>query len=171
VLNCVQTKMIILFLIDTSTSMNQKTTSGMTLLDVAKSAVEHFVKNRSTRHADRWMLMTCGDETVSWKECSNVNNFLNVVKNLEANDLTEIGVALKKSFDLLNMYRLELNTDSYGNGRYPNRCDPAMIILLTDGGHLTSPNGVVDHVGCYNSALIFVANPSQSTNICIIAYT
>ncbi len=35
---------ILIFLIDTSASMNQRTYLGTTLLDVAKSAVEMFMK-------------------------------------------------------------------------------------------------------------------------------
>jgi hypothetical protein len=39
--------MIIGFIVDTSASMS-RTCGGMTLLDVAKSAVEHFLKVRSS---------------------------------------------------------------------------------------------------------------------------
>jgi hypothetical protein len=35
---------IVLFLIDNTPSMNQRTTAGTTLLDVAKTAVETFIK-------------------------------------------------------------------------------------------------------------------------------
>lgn len=35
---------IILFLVDTSGSMNQKTYLGASYLDVAKVAIEHFLK-------------------------------------------------------------------------------------------------------------------------------
>ena len=39
--------MIFVFVVDTSASMNQRAANGMTLLDCAKSAVEHFVKIRA----------------------------------------------------------------------------------------------------------------------------
>ena len=39
--------MLILFLIDTSASMNQKTCLGTTYLDIAKGAVESFIKVRA----------------------------------------------------------------------------------------------------------------------------
>jgi len=35
---------IILFLVDTSASMNQRTYLGTTLIDIAKAAVENFMK-------------------------------------------------------------------------------------------------------------------------------
>ena len=40
---------IIVFLVDTSASMNQRTYSGVTLLDIAKGAVETFVKVNVTQ--------------------------------------------------------------------------------------------------------------------------
>lgn len=36
------------------------------------------------------------------------------LKNLQARDLTGIGTALKKAFDLLNQYRLQTGIDNYG---------------------------------------------------------
>ena len=56
--------MIIVFVVDTSTSMNQRTHNGLTLLDWAKGAVEHFLKCRgqdSAIRGDRFFLVTCDD--------------------------------------------------------------------------------------------------------------
>jgi hypothetical protein len=54
--------MLLVFVIDTSASMNQRSAQGITLLDCAKAAVEHFVKIRgrdpATRN-DRYFLVTC----------------------------------------------------------------------------------------------------------------
>jgi len=55
---------LICFVVDTSASMNQKTIQGMTLLDSAKAAIEHFVKIRSrdqASRADRYFLVTCDE--------------------------------------------------------------------------------------------------------------
>ncbi|KAL2310911.1 hypothetical protein Nmel_002592 [Mimus melanotis] len=52
---------ILLFLIDTSASMNQRTHLGTTYLDIAKGAVETFMKLRARDPAsrgDRYMLVT-----------------------------------------------------------------------------------------------------------------
>lgn len=52
---------ILLFLIDTSASMNQRTYLGTTYLDIAKGAVEIFMKLRARDPAsrgDRYMLVT-----------------------------------------------------------------------------------------------------------------
>lgn len=51
------------FVLDTSASMNQSTSSGMTLLDYAKSAVERFVKrvrDPSRRYQHHFMLLSTG---------------------------------------------------------------------------------------------------------------
>ncbi len=37
-------KMLVVFLLDTSASMNQRCANGLSLLDCAKSAIEHFHK-------------------------------------------------------------------------------------------------------------------------------
>lgn len=80
------------------------------------------------------------------------------VKNLIAKDLSTVGQALKRAFDLLNMFRLQTNIDNYGQvfsvlflaspqqGRFPWFAEPAQILLLTDGSALTNVNGVVDSV-------------------------
>ncbi|XP_048461203.1 integrator complex subunit 6-like [Rhincodon typus] len=52
---------ILLFLIDTSASMNQRTYLGTSYLDIAKGAVEIFMKLRARDPAsrgDRYMLVT-----------------------------------------------------------------------------------------------------------------
>jgi integrator complex subunit 6 len=143
----------IVFVVDTSSSMNQKTVNGMSLLDVAKSAIEHFIKIRTRQthgsNQDRYLLVTCATTIsqaikIGWKESTNSHTFLNTLKNLEANDLTTLGLALKRAFDLLNQFRLHNDTDTYGRGRYPHRVEPQMVIVFTDGNLLTSTHGVSD---------------------------
>jgi ATP-dependent RNA helicase DDX26B len=112
--------MLFLFLIDTGASMNQLASNGMTLLDCAKTAVEHFVKVRGMR-SDRYFLVTCEEGVnaikAGWK--TSVPMFLNELKNLSATSLSSIGTALKTSFDLLNLLRIQRNTDNYGMGVNP----------------------------------------------------
>jgi hypothetical protein len=59
--------MLIVFVVETSSSMNQRTIQGMTLLDCAKAAIEHFVKVRSydpNSRMDKYFLVTC-EESLS----------------------------------------------------------------------------------------------------------
>ncbi|XP_036299372.1 integrator complex subunit 6-like isoform X13 [Pipistrellus kuhlii] len=110
---------ILLFLIDTSASMNQRTDLGTSYLDIAKGAVELFLKLRARDPAsrgDRYMLVTYDEPPycikAGWKE--NHATFMNELKNLQASGLTTLGQALRSSFDLLNLNRLISGIDNYG---------------------------------------------------------
>ncbi|XP_048526293.1 integrator complex subunit 6-B [Dendroctonus ponderosae] len=140
---------IIVFLIDTSASMLQRTYIGgrTTLLDVAKSAVETFVKIRQRSmdsRIDRYMLLTFEESPnnikAGWKE--NLATFMNELKNLQCYTMTTMGVAVKQAFDVLNINRMTSGIDTYGQGRCPFFLETAVIVLITDGGKLTTVNGV-----------------------------
>ncbi|KAG5882104.1 hypothetical protein JTB14_016867 [Gonioctena quinquepunctata] len=140
---------IIVFLIDTSASMLQRTYIGgrTTILDVAKSAVETFVKIRQRSiesRIDRYMLLTFEESPTNikagWKE--NLATFMNELKNLQSYSLTTMGVAVKQAFDILNINRMTSGIDTYGQGRCPFFLETAVIVLITDGGKLTTVNGV-----------------------------
>ena len=103
---------IIIFLIDTSGSMNQKTYLGTSLLDVSKCAVDYFMKLRSrdpNSRLDRYMLMTYeeppGNIKAGWKESHG--HFISELKNLKASGMTTLGTSLKYTFDLLNINRMQ----------------------------------------------------------------
>ncbi|XP_036299360.1 integrator complex subunit 6-like isoform X3 [Pipistrellus kuhlii] len=115
---------ILLFLIDTSASMNQRTDLGTSYLDIAKGAVELFLKLRARDPAsrgDRYMLVTYDEPPycikAGWKE--NHATFMNELKNLQASGLTTLGQALRSSFDLLNLNRLISGIDNYGQLHLP----------------------------------------------------
>ncbi|XP_056295099.1 integrator complex subunit 6 [Pseudoliparis swirei] len=142
---------ILLFLLDTSASMNQRTYLGTTYLDVAKGAVEVFMKLRARDPAsrgDRYMLVTFDDPPygvkAGWKE--NHATFMCELKNLQASGLTTLGHALRTAFDLLNLNRLVSGIDNYGQGRNPFFLDPSVIITITDGNKLTHSSGVPDEL-------------------------
>lgn len=140
---------IIVFLIDTSASMFQRTYIGgrTTILDVAKSAVETFVKIRQRSidsRVDRYMLLTFEEYPnnikAGWKE--NLATFMNELKNLQCYTMTTMGVAVKQAFDVLNINRMMTSVDTYGQGRCPFFLETAVIVLITDGGKLSTVNGV-----------------------------
>ncbi|XP_018411946.1 PREDICTED: integrator complex subunit 6 [Nanorana parkeri] len=142
---------ILLFLLDTSASMNQRSHLGTTYLDIAKGAVETFMKLRSRDPAsrgDRYMLVTLEEPPfgikAGWKE--NHATFMNELKNLQAVGLTTLGQALRTAFDLLNLNRLVTGIDNYGQGRNPFFLEPAIIIAITDGSKLTSNSGVQEEL-------------------------
>lgn len=140
---------IIVFLVDTSASMNQRAyvNGRKTLLDVSKEAVEVFVKQRqksTESRGDRYMLLTFDEFPrnikAGWKE--NLTTFMAELKNLEASGMTTLGSALKAVFDTLNINRMQSGIDMYGQGRYPYYLEPAVIVVVTDGGKLTTASTV-----------------------------
>ncbi|XP_061757669.1 integrator complex subunit 6 isoform X1 [Nerophis ophidion] len=142
---------ILVFLLDTSASMNQRTYLGTTYLDIAKGAVEVFMKLRARDPAsrgDRYMLVTFDEPPygvkAGWKE--NHATFMCELKNLQASGLTTLGHALRTAFDLLNLNRLVSGIDNYGQGRNPFFLEPSVIITITDGNKLTHSSGVPDEL-------------------------
>ncbi|XP_063239498.1 integrator complex subunit 6 [Bacillus rossius redtenbacheri] len=144
---------IIVFLIDTSASMNQRAYLGgrPTLLDVAKGAVESFVKVRQKSpesRGDRYMLITFEDPPsnikAGWKE--NLSTFMNELKNLQCTGMTTMGAALKNAFDVLNINRMQTGIDTYGQGRRPFFLEPSVIVVITDGGKLSNSSGVQEEL-------------------------
>uniref|UniRef100_A0A8C4YH11 Integrator complex subunit 6 like n=1 Tax=Gopherus evgoodei TaxID=1825980 RepID=A0A8C4YH11_9SAUR len=142
---------ILLFLIDTSASMNQRAHLGTSYLDIAKGAVELFMKLRARDPAsrgDRYMLVTFDEPPycikAGWKE--NHATFMNELKNLQASGLTTLGQALRSSFDLLNLNRLVSGIDNYGQGRNPFFLEPSILITITDGNKLTHAAGVQEEL-------------------------
>ncbi|KAE9339296.1 hypothetical protein PF008_g11636 [Phytophthora fragariae] len=157
--------MLVTFVLDTSASMNQSTSSGMTLLDYAKSAVERFVKrvrDPSRRYQHHFMLLSCGRDAragkgggksdsapydgrvrVGWDQSTNKEAFLRELKNLRATDLSDVGAALKQAFELMNQIRLQFNWDSYALGRAPWNTNVSVCVLLTDATTLSSADGLI----------------------------
>ncbi|XP_046651323.1 integrator complex subunit 6-like isoform X2 [Daphnia pulicaria] len=141
---------VIVFIVDTSASMNQRAYLGgqrHSLLYVAKNAVETFVKIRQRSpesHGDRYMLLTFEEPPFNikagWKE--NLETLSNELKNLQATGLSTLEVALKSAFDLLNVKRMETGIDMYGQGRHPFFLQPAVIVAITDGGKLAYNGGI-----------------------------
>ncbi|GFN89087.1 Dead/h (asp-glu-ala-asp/his) box polypeptide 26 (ddx26), mRNA protein [Plakobranchus ocellatus] len=138
---------IILFLVDTSASMNQRTYLGTALIDVAKAAVENIMKSRSRDASSRWdryMLLTFEDPPANvkagWKESHFT--FASELKNLQATGLSSLGPSLKHAFDLLNLNRMTSGIETYGQGRSPFYNESTVIIVITDGGHLTTQSGI-----------------------------
>ncbi|XP_055352993.1 integrator complex subunit 6-like [Paramacrobiotus metropolitanus] len=134
---------IILFIVDNSISMCQKTYFGCSLLDVAKKALETFLKFRArdfNHRLDRIMLMNFDDPPthlkVGWRESLVI--FQNEVKNMQATAVSNGSQIISSAFEMLNVNRLQSGIDTYGQGRNPFFVESAVIILLTDGHSFSS---------------------------------
>ncbi|EFA80991.1 type A von Willebrand factor domain-containing protein [Heterostelium album PN500] len=159
--------MLITFVVDTSGSMNQKTANGMSLLDCAKAAIEHFIKIRSKDSSirnDRFFLITTEESSHAiksgWRD--HFNSFLNELKNLHCNDLSVVPGSICRAFDLLNQFRIHTLIDNYGMGRNPWFLEPAVVVLLSDGGAMTTANGLVDQFQVPRSTIPFAELTSEA---------
>ncbi|KAG9064964.1 Integrator complex subunit 6 [Linnemannia hyalina] len=118
--------MIIVFLVDTSASMNQKFSNGMSALECTKSGIEHLVKHLpqvkpAERHNDKYMLVTyeegAGCVKSSLKE--PLPNLIKELKILKAQDMSNPGSSLSTIFDILSAYRVHHNIDTPANLNIP----------------------------------------------------
>uniref|UniRef100_A0AAQ5YVI9 VWFA domain-containing protein n=1 Tax=Amphiprion ocellaris TaxID=80972 RepID=A0AAQ5YVI9_AMPOC len=156
---------ILLFLLDTSASMNQRTYLGTTYLDVAKGAVEVFMKLRARDPAsrgDRYMLVTFDDPPygvkAGWKE--NHATFMCELKNLQASGLTTLGHALRTAFDLLNLNRLVSGIDNYGQVL-------GIYILFVLPGAATPDNEQLGSVPTDESAITQMCEVTGGRSYCV----
>ncbi|KAG0230829.1 Integrator complex subunit 6 [Actinomortierella wolfii] len=129
--------MIVVFLVDTSVSMNQKFSNGMSSLECVKSGIEHLVKS------------TLKDP---------LPHLVKELKVLKAKDMSNPGVPLSVVFDILNCHRINTpvnpaipnypnNTfDNHGQGRYPGGIEPCIILWFTDGGRQATAGGILDRL-------------------------
>lgn len=146
--------MQIVFFVDTSISMNQRMPGqGLTLLDVAKSGVEHFLKVRRERldgKGDRYWLATTDQGPAALKHWpkDSATNVRDITKCLVGHSFTPLGPSLRTIFEALNLPRLlhpdPTGLDHYGYGWHPGSVEPAAVLLFTDGGLPTSDRGVAD---------------------------
>ncbi|KAG5448611.1 Integrator complex subunit 6 [Clonorchis sinensis] len=135
---------IIVFLIDNSASMNQRTIQGTTLLDVAKSATELFFKIRLNKsRVDRYFILTLDNDCqyvklAGWRQNVDLQCIHAALNTIKADGQTPLSVGLQRTFRMLNLNRLQLGLENYGMGMFPSYIEPAVILCITDGCCSTS---------------------------------
>ncbi|KAJ3026335.1 UNVERIFIED_CONTAM: Integrator complex subunit 6 [Siphonaria sp. JEL0065] len=112
--------MIYVFIVDTSASMNQIFSHGLSYLDCAKSGIEHFFQ--AAIH-------------------DSIPQLLKELKTLTATDISNPGQAFNAAFDYLNAYRYQAGLETHGKGRYFTGIESTVIMWFTDGGNLS----FIDH--------------------------
>lgn len=86
--------------------------------------------------------------STGWKE--NLATFMNELKNLQCYSMTTMGVAVKQAFDILNINRMTSGIDTYGQGRCPFFLETSVIVLITDGGKLSTGTTIINMHKKYN---------------------
>lgn len=149
---------VLCFVIDTSASMNQRTACGQRIIDQAKTAVENFIskvrsKDPSARTDQYLLITTSRDDGLRVGLKDTPTTFWHELRNIQANGLSNLGFAIQSAFDLLNVERHENELDSIGRGRQPWMIKPAAIIVITDGGKLTSLRSIKSEIELPGSTL------------------
>jgi hypothetical protein len=121
--------------LDTSASMNQRTSSNLTLLDAAKAAIESLVRRFPNEQKNKFLFLTTrngGTVEAGWMDSQA--SFLQKVKMATARDTGDLRSTLRCAFDLLEKGRSFNDIDGFGQGRQPwVLTDAASVWLLTDG--------------------------------------
>jgi hypothetical protein len=126
---------IVCVVLDTSASMNQRTSSNLTLLDAAKAAIESLIRRLPNELKNKFLLVTTRNGgTVESGWLDSQATFLQKVKMATARDTGDLRSTLRCAFELLEKTRSYNDIDSYGMGRQPwMMTDAASVWLLTDG--------------------------------------
>uniref|UniRef100_A0A8C2GAE2 Integrator complex subunit 6 n=1 Tax=Cyprinus carpio TaxID=7962 RepID=A0A8C2GAE2_CYPCA len=133
---------VLLFLIDTSASMNQRSHLGTSYLDIAKGAVETFLKLRSRDPAsrgDRYMLVSFEEAPAGIKVQKHFYFFPNLIY-FTPDTLSARFVCFNGSLLVSGLHIC------FRNDSNPFFLEPAIIVAITDGSKLTSSCGVQDEL-------------------------
>ncbi|CAH8458550.1 unnamed protein product [Schistosoma curassoni] len=128
---------VIVFLLDNSAAMNQRTFQGTTLLDVAKSAIEIFFKIRMSKsRVDRYFVLTLNSDIsyvklTGWKQNVDLQLLHSALNNIKPDGLVDLSTGIQRTFRMLNINRLQLGLENYGMGIYPSCIEPSVIICIT----------------------------------------
>ena len=130
--------MNIAFVIDTSHSMGQRTSQGVSFLDCAKAGVDHTIKTRQRlvyeNSTEKYHLIVTDTQypvRSTWEHdlchfTKSLTTIKRVPQNLSLNQT--IGLAFKH----LNMFRHASSTDTYGHGRATSKVEPGAVVVYTD---------------------------------------
>ena len=138
------------FIIDTSLSMNQKF-DNISYFDMAKSSIRKFVLDReinnyklNRKKTDKYFLVSLNKSEENEERAflenwsTTTEHFLFQLNALKTSyDFTNIDYALKKSFQMINFIK-KIGYEKHVYGRLFSKIQNSYIILITDGGQLSS---------------------------------
>ena len=149
------------FIIDTSLSMNQ-TFDNISYFDFAKNSIRKFVLDREINNyrlnrtkSDKYFLVTLNKtiEDLAFDWSTNTEHFLYQLNALKLSyDFTNIDYAIKKGFQIIN-YIKKIGYERHVYGRLFSKIQNSYIILITDGGNLSSNEKLLTLNNCNSSIL------------------
>ena len=139
------------FIIDTSLSMSQ-TFDNISYFDYAKSSIRKFVLDREINNyklnrnkSDKYFLVDLNKNTdENFKEIwsTTTEHFLFKLNSLQLSyDFTNIIYAIRKSFQMINSIK-KIGYEKHIYGRLFSKIQNSFIILITDGGNISSEEKV-----------------------------
>ena len=157
------------FIIDTSLSMNQ-TFDNISYFDYAKSSIKKFVLDREITNyklnrskADKYFLVSLNKnlmDNFEYNWSTNTDHFLCQLNALKTSyDFTSIDFAIKKGFQMINFIK-KIGYEKHVYGRLFSKIQNSYIILITDGGHLSSSDKILNYNNC-NPSTLSLKDPNQ----------
>ncbi|KAJ9070307.1 hypothetical protein DSO57_1009399 [Entomophthora muscae] len=141
---------VLVFVLDTSTSMNQNFEDRLTYLCAAKAFIRGLIKNPDFQR-DRNLqavLFTYGKEPFAFQSRLSSDphfmNFLETLSKVKAYDTFNGDKALQAAYEYLHLFRMENNLDTLGGGRTPWCNKPNFICWLTDGEAIVRKEGIAN---------------------------
>lgn len=138
--------MNLVFIIDNSISMRQRSYCGISLCEVAKNGIEFIMKQRlrsSESKGDSYHLLQSGFDVGGRESYSqsmqvlssfkhDLAHFFFQLKNIRTHAITDLPGTLQTAYHMLNTFRFLNGADNINGGRDAMKSDPSMIILFTD---------------------------------------
>ncbi|CAG8507865.1 1621_t:CDS:10 [Paraglomus brasilianum] len=149
--------MIVIFILDTSVSMNRRFADNLSAFECAKSGIETFFKEMNDEKnrwfyadrvdkVDKYVLVTYenGDGRVKSSLKDGSEKLLAQLKMLKAQDMSNPAAAFAAALEILDAYRLSMGMDTICRGRYPAPVNNSLILWFTDGGDCTDVEDLRD---------------------------
>ena len=140
------------FIIDTSLSMSQ-TYNNISFFDIAKSSIRKFIFDREINNcklnrnkSDKYFLITLNqniDENFLYNWSTTTDHFLCQLNALKISyDFTNIDYAIRKGFQMINFIK-KIGIEKHVYGRLFSKIQNSYLILITDGGNLSTNEKVI----------------------------
>eukprot|EP01012_Entosiphon_sulcatum_P026917 TRINITY_DN3241_c0_g1_i1.p1 TRINITY_DN3241_c0_g1~~TRINITY_DN3241_c0_g1_i1.p1 ORF type:complete len:680 (-),score=79.33 TRINITY_DN3241_c0_g1_i1:2-2041(-) len=150
-------QMQVALILDTSLSMNERTQSGLSYLDLAKLAAESASKVFQARFGSCFFLLATAQGLAKY---TDHNQCCDTIRLLVANSLTVID---KNLHDVIQLFAA---TRQRNYGWSITNSTPSIVLIFSDNWRgLSGPHAVINSLPvCWDQRIFFVDVKNQSTN-------
>lgn len=140
---------VMVFILDTSASMNQIMSHNLSAFEASKTAIKMILKFNSELFLNQTVqaaLFTYNKEPFAFQSKQSTDPgftlFFEKLSNLKAYDFFNGERAVQEAYEYLHLFRMGFNSDSLGEGRKPFNGKRNFICWFTDGESMVTPDGV-----------------------------